>query len=322
MNVIPRSIWSRSPLSRDQLMLLVAAVNEFFLAVDIYLAHSISGTITPREWIPIVFGPIAAAILLLAGLIAIRSRGVATVMANIILLASIGVGLLGAYFHVVRAILPTASAGERVSLDLIVWAPPILGPLTFCLVGMLGISAVWIEAPPDSGVLRLLGGLRLRLPYSKTRAYLFLVGLGSLATVISSVLDHARTHFTNPWLWIPTVVGTFATVVGVGLGLLDRPSRADVWTFIGAMVAMLTVGLLGSYLHVQDNLTSQGVIVGERFVRGAPFLAPLLFCNMGMLGILALLPPDEMSPAGERDSPRQDVRPAGKGDRVAWAGRG
>jgi hypothetical protein len=282
-------------------MLLLAAVNEFFLAVDIYLAHSISGTITRQEWIPIRFGPVAAALLLLAGVIALRRRALATVMANIVLLASIGVGLLGAYFHIVRAILPTALPGQRVSLDLIVWAPPILGPLTFCLVGMLGLSAVWIEEPPESGVLRLFGGIRLRLPYSKTRAYLFLVGLGSLATVISSVLDHARTHFTNPWLWIPTTVGAFATVVGVGLGLLDRPSRADVWTFVGGMAAMIVVGLIGSYLHIQDNLTSEGTIVGERFIRGAPFLAPLLFCNMGLLGFLSLLPPDNVPPlANER----------------------
>lgn len=293
MDVLLRSLWSRSPLSRDQLMLLVAAVNEFFLAVDIYLAHSISGTISRNEWIPIVFGPIAAALLLVAGAIAMRRRALATLLANFVLLASIGVGLLGAYFHVMRAILPTAPAGERVSLDLVVWAPPVLGPLTFCLVGILGISAVWIEDPADSGVLRLFGGVRLRLPYSKTRAYLLLVGLGSLATVISSVLDHARTHFTNPWLWIPTVVGTFGTVVGVGLGLLDRPSRSDRWTFVGAMAAMLAVGLVGSYLHVQDNLTAEGTIVGERFIRGAPFLAPLLFCNMGVLGFLALLPPDD-----------------------------
>jgi hypothetical protein len=197
-----------------------------------------------------------------------------------------------------------------VNLDLIVWAPPILGPLTFCLVGMLGISAVWIEDPPDSGVLRLLGGLRVRLPYSKTRAYQLLVGLGCLATVISSVLDHARTQFTNPWLWMPTVVGTFATVVGVGLGLLDRPSRADVWTFVGAMAAMLVVGLVGSYLHVQDNLTAEGAIVGERFIRGAPFLAPLLFCNMGALGFLTLLPPDEPAPSPVQRRVAQSLRGA------------
>jgi hypothetical protein len=42
----------RIPFSRDQLMLLMAATNEIFLGIDIYLAHSISGTIVPNEWIP------------------------------------------------------------------------------------------------------------------------------------------------------------------------------------------------------------------------------------------------------------------------------
>ena len=35
------------PLSRDQVMLLMMAINEVFLAIDIYLAHNISGTIRP-----------------------------------------------------------------------------------------------------------------------------------------------------------------------------------------------------------------------------------------------------------------------------------
>ena len=289
----PASTAVRWPLSRDQLMLLIAAVNEFFLAVDIYLAHSISGTITRNEWIPIIFGPLAAGALLLAGLISLSRREPATLVASLVLMGSIAVGLMGAYFHWVRAVLPTAPPGERVSVDLIVWAPPILGPLTFSLVGLMGISAAWLESPPESGILRLVWGRRLRLPYSKTRAYGFMVGLGSLATVTSSVLDHARTHFTNPWMWIPTAVGLFATIAAVGLGLLDRPSRSDLWTYAGAMAAMIAVGLLGTYFHIAGNLTAQGTIVGERFVRGAPFLAPLLYANMGMLGFLALLPPEE-----------------------------
>jgi hypothetical protein len=45
---------------------------------------------------------------------------------------------------------------------------------------------------PDFIEARLL---RLALPYSKTRPYLFLVGPGCLATVISGVLDHARPGF-------------------------------------------------------------------------------------------------------------------------------
>jgi hypothetical protein len=47
-------------------------------------------------------------------------------------------------------------------------------------------------------------------------------------------------------------------------------------------------------LHVQDDLTSRGLFVAERFIRGAPFLAPLLFANMGALGLIALLDPVEV----------------------------
>jgi hypothetical protein len=142
-----------------------------------------------------------------------------------------------------------------------------------------------------------LGGLHVRLPLSKTRAYFLMLGLGTMVTTISSVLDHARTGFDNPFLWIPTTVGVFATVVQVTLGYIERPTRSDLITYTGAMLLMIVTGLVGAVLHVEDNLTASGAFVAERFIRGAPFLAPLLFANMGMLGLLVLLDPrSEMLP--------------------------
>ena len=79
----------------------------------------------------------------------------------------------------------------------------------FSLVGWMGISASWIESPPDSGHLQLLGNRTLTLPFSKTRAYFIMISLGILATLISSVLDHARTGFSNPWLWLPLGLAFF-----------------------------------------------------------------------------------------------------------------
>lgn len=283
----------RLPLSRDQLMLLMAAVNLFFLALDIYLAHNLNGTIRPREWIPIIFGPIAGTLLLLAGLIALRHRPLASGVATLVLVSSILVGLLGAFFHLVRGTLPSAVPGERISVDLLVWAPPVIGPLIFSLVGLWGVSAAWVEEPPDSGTLRLWGERRIRLPYSKTRAYLFMVSLGTLATLISSVLDHARTQFENPWLWLPVVVAVFATVVAFGLGAVNRPSRADVAIYVAAMLLLILVGLVGFVLHVRTDLALMNAIVAERFMRGAPFLAPMLFANMGLVGLIAVLDPAE-----------------------------
>src|SRR4030042_5471484 len=146
-------------------MLLMLTLNDVLLGVETYLAHTISGTIIPKEWIPIIFGPVAGILLVLAGVLALRKRTLATVIATLIYLASLVVGLLGVWFHLIRAVLSFAPLGGMLSVPLFVWAPPILGPLTFALVGLMGISAVWLEEPPDSGRLILLGGRTIQLPF-------------------------------------------------------------------------------------------------------------------------------------------------------------
>lgn len=281
------------PVTRDQVMLLLAAITELFLGIDIYFAHSISGTIKTNEWIPIVFGIAAGFILLLAGLIAFRNRPLATVLANVVFLGSIVVGLLGAYFHLVRANLIGGGIPISETVSVLIWAPPFLGPLFFALNGVLGISAAWIEDPVNSGRLRLLGKAHVQMPYSKTRAYFFIVSVGLLATTISSVLDHARINLENPWVWIPTVAGIFAVVVSAALGLIRRPSRSDLTMYTVTMALMCLVGLVGFVLHVNTNLIANGSILMERFVRGSPFLAPLVFANWGLIGLVALLDPRE-----------------------------
>ncbi|NWF68284.1 MAG: hypothetical protein HXY40_04300 [Chloroflexi bacterium] len=283
----------RLPLTRDQLMLLLAAVNQIFLAIDIYLAHSISGVIQPNEWIPIIFGALAGAALLLAGLIALANRPLATVIANAVLLASIVVGLMGVYFHLVRAGIIGGGSETGAALNLLVWAPPFLGPLAFALVGALGISAAWIEDPADSGRLRLFGQRHVQMPYSKTRAYFLIVSLFALITVISSTLDHARSNFANPSVWLPAVAGVFATASAVTLGFIAKPTATDVLVYTLAMLVMIVIGLLGFLLHLNTNLVAQNTILVERFIRGSPLLAPLLYANVGLLGLVALLDPAE-----------------------------
>ncbi len=284
---------NRLPITRDQLILLMVAFNEIFLGIDIYLAHSISGTIVPFEWIPIVFGPIAGLLLLVIGILATRRRMLANILASVVFLLSIIVGLLGAYFHIRRGILPTGSPGQWVTVRMLIWAPPVLGPLTFSLIGVLGLSAAWLEDPPESGSLTLMRGFQLRLPFSKTRAIFFLVGLGVLASLLSMVFDHARTGFSNPWLWVSAGVAIFGTVVPIILGILETPRRVDFAIYAGAMSLLLLLGVIGMWLHVHENLVAEGVIVTERFIRGAPFLAPMLFADMGVFGLIALLEPQE-----------------------------
>jgi O-antigen ligase len=78
------------------------------------------------------------------------------------------------------------------------------------------------------------------------------------------------------------------------MGALNRELTAEDRTiYIAAMVLLILVGMVGAYFHIQADLTSQSTIVPERFLRGAPFMSPLLFSNMGIVGLLALLSPKE-----------------------------
>lgn len=283
----------RIPLSRDQVLLLLIAVNNLFLGVETYLAHSISGTIVPEEWIPILYGPVAGLILIIIGLIATRNRMTANILGTIIFSFNIAVGVLGSFYHLSRAILMNAEAGQQVSVPLLVFAPPVMGPITFALLGILGISAAWQEVPVGSGSLVLWFGRKLNMPLSKTRAYFLLTGIGVLITVISSIIDHSHSGFSNPWTWIPTIFGVFAIAVSLYLGFLEKPERPDLTVYMITMLVMMGVGLLGSLLHISQNLVAEGVIVGERFIRGAPIFAPMLFADMGMLGLIVLLDPGE-----------------------------
>jgi len=289
--LVPRIARRRIPISRDEAILLLAAVNQVFLGVDIYLAHLADNKIQPGEWIPIVFGPVAGVVLLAAGVLAWWRRQAAALVASTVFAASAVVGLMGIYFHLVRAALPAGPITYRLTTRLLVWGPPFLGPLMFVLVGLFGISAVWREDPPDSGRLQLLGRLRVRLPLRKTDVYFLLVGSTAMVATVSAVFDHARTGWENNNLWYPTIVGVFTAVVCYGIALFRRPRWGDLLVYVVAMAAMTLTGLIGAWLHVQDDLTSRGVVVAERFIRGAPVMAPLLFANVGMFGIAALMDP-------------------------------
>jgi len=81
--------------------------------------------------------------------------------------------------------------------------------------------------------------------------------------------------------------------VPIVLGLMPHPRVDDLRVYLGTMVLLIVLGTLGSALHVEANLVGEGVVIVERFIRGAPFLAPLLFSNMGLLGIIAMMAPTE-----------------------------
>lgn len=127
------------------------------------------------------------------------------------------------------------------------------------------------------------------------------LGLTSVAIVVGLILvisavalSTARTGFVNPWVSDQLIAGVFATIVAAYLGFMDKPDRADLLTYIGAMALLIVVGVIGAILHVQADLTADSKFVLERFLRGAPFMAPMQFSNQGLLGLIVLLDPNEI----------------------------
>ena len=111
--------------------------------------------------------------------------------------------------------------------------------------------------------------------------------------MVHFVLDHARIQLENPRVWLPLTIGIFGVITTVMMGIIQRPSRGDILIFTVSMVLLVAVGLLGFMFHVQSNILPRGVVVVERFLRGSPLFAPLVFSNVGLLGLLVLLDPAE-----------------------------
>jgi hypothetical protein len=83
----------------------------------------------------------------------------------------------------------------------------------------------------------------------------------------------------------------FTAITCYAIAVIHRPRWGDLVVYAAAMIAMIVTGLLGVWFHFQDNVTSRGVIVAERFIRGAPIMAPLLYANVGVFGMVVLLDP-------------------------------
>jgi len=299
------------PLSRNDLLLLLVALTQMGLGIETTLAHLISGTIKPAEAIPVIFGPIAGLILIVALFLRIRA-GKATLLSSLIVTgvgaASVAVGILGTAFHWARALPPGNFINYGLRWDWIVFAPPVAGPLAFAGVGLVAIIALLEDTRPESGKLTLPGVITFNTPIPQTRQFFWLIALGLYAATLSAFLDHARTNFQDFFVWTPVVLGVFGAVVTTLMAVYSHHTHADYFIFFWVMFLMIVMGVLGLGLHINADLPegSAGIQL-ERFIRGAPVLAPMLFAIMGAFGLITMIDaPVEEAPGGDLPRPRQN----------------
>jgi hypothetical protein len=115
---------------------------------------------------------------------------------------------------------------------------------------------------------------------------LFTLG-GFMGNFVFSLSDHAGNGFFNPLEWIPVV----ASAVAIGfLAVLILGKVSRIFVHLTGLILLLeaAVGIWGFFLHALANLHGPSVHAFDNFIYGAPPLAPLLFPNLVVLGLIGL----------------------------------
>ncbi|HLG51514.1 MAG TPA: hypothetical protein VKY56_07750 [Chloroflexota bacterium] len=107
--------------------------------------------------------------------------------------------------------------------------------------------------------------------------------------------EHLRGSFCRRVMWTPVWIAP--AVAGIGLASLYRTAPVRQLMFVAALASTID-GLLGFYLHLRGIHRMPGGLHNLQFnaVMGPPLLAPLLFCVVGFLGLIAAAGP---SPSGQ-----------------------
>lgn len=263
------SRWLSSPWVRDPSLWVEAFVlfNFLCLTLDIYLAHSTNQFRRQSEYVPLYFSMIAP-VALFIGLVARGRFGYKAVwrdLGHLVGWVAILVGLAGVILH-----LDSHFFYER-TIRSLTYAAPFAAPLAYTGLGLL-----------------LIVNRMVRVDSAEWAYWVLLLALGGFAgNFVFSLTDHAMNGFFRPVEWLPVASSAFA------VSFLLVPFMVRVrspYLLLCALVLVLQalVGVLGFFFHAAAAINGPSSSSFENIIHGAPPLAPLLFPNLVLLGLIAL----------------------------------
>lgn len=252
--------------ARPQIWVEVFAIlNIGFLTFDIYLAHSVNQFRSQAEFIPLIFSATAPAILIVALAVRYRWPAVWKDLGYLVGCAAVIVGLAGVILH-----LESHFFNER-TLRSLTYSAPFAAPLAYAGLGFLLVMNRMVD--PDT---------------IEWAQWVLLLALGGfIGNFVFSLADHAENGFFNPLEWVPVVASAIA-VGFLAVPLIVHVSRKYIDLCAAILVLESVVGLWGFVLHASANLRGPSIHPFENFIYGAPPMAPLLFPNLMILGVIAL----------------------------------
>lgn len=249
---------------RRWLLEFFALNNLAFLAVDIYLAHSYNDFALGTEWIPFVFSIVGTVVLLPQLVKSFWGHPFGRLSGILIGATSVAVGLAGFLFHLESQFL---ARGDLMSL---VYSAPLAAPLAYCGIGMLFLLN------------------RLEVRQSEWGAWvIFMAAGGFFGNFALTLLDHAQNGFFHMTEWIAVASSAFAWsfLIIATTRLANRKFlKLSAWI----MLVQIIVGAAGAVLHLEANADGVSESIWDNFVYGAPIFAPMLLCDMALLGLLGL----------------------------------
>ncbi|MGA7723604.1 MAG: hypothetical protein WCA84_20730 [Ignavibacteriaceae bacterium] len=270
------------PIEKNRLLMLFVGVNLLFTGIDVVLAHSINSYIPVYEWIPIIYFPLGSISCIIIAL-KNKPKKWQALIHIMLMITGVMVGVIGTAFHA-NAVLNPAG---YLTWSWVVFGSPILAPLAFSGISLLGLYAVTEEVENQPGVLNIPGLGTFKAPISRERHFLWLVGLGFGASAITSIIDHAQYGYSF-YKMIAIIFGLFSTSVVLYLSVAREWTRGDGLVYFWTMITAVIIGVLGFGFHLSADLAGTGAISMERILAFAPVLAPLLFSDLGMLGLLVV----------------------------------
>jgi hypothetical protein len=178
---------------------------------------------------------------------------------------SIAVGVAGVVLH-----LDSQFFFAR-TIRSLTYAAPFAAPLAYVGLGLLLIANRMVDPAAIEWALWVL-----------------LLALGGfVGNFVFSLTDHAQNGFFHPLEWLPVA----SSAVAVGFLLVPFLTRVDarylrLCTIV--LIVQAIVGLLGFGLHAAAIARQSGATLLGRILSGAPPMAPLLFPNLVVLGLIAL----------------------------------
>ena len=244
---------------------LFAFGNLTFLALDIYLAHSVNQFAHLTEWIPVVFS-LTIPFMLLPGILKRRHRYGFYLWAGLSVGAmSIFVGILGMLLHL------ESDFFHEQTLKALVYAAPFAGPLSYTGIGLLLIlNRLEAEGSPNWGVW-----------------VVFLAMCGFVGNLALSLCDHAQNGFFVSAEWIPVIASAFGCSF-LFVAIYRQEGRQFLKLCIATMALQILVGGLGFGLHLAATLQGPAEELAQNVIYGAPIFAPLLFANLALLAMIGL----------------------------------